>query len=207
MLRLFSLNKDIFVRTLVLTVSFAWITRLSAQSGDTVLAANTILLQVLSISAFALDGIAVSAESLSGQAVGRKDWQRFRIIIFKTGLVSYALALVLSLIWALSMPWYLGFMTGIDSVYQLAYDYRWYAILLPVIGVGAYWLDGIFFGLTAGRSIRNAALLVAIIFFPLSWLLYQCYDIAGIWLSVWALLLLRLCVLFLLLKIKITPYS
>ena len=195
MLRLFSLNKDIFIRTLILTLSFAWITRLSAQSGDVILAANAILLQVLSISAFALDGVAVSAETLSGQAAGRRDWPRFRIIVKRTGIVSYGLALMLSAIWWLAMPTYLQFMTNIESVFTLAYDYHLYAVLLPLVGVGAYWLDGIFFGLTAGNVIRNAALILAVIFFPLSWLLYQQWDMTGIWLSVWCLLLLRLIIL------------
>lgn len=195
MLRLFSLNKDIFVRTLILTLSFAWITRLSAQSGDVILAANAILLQVLSISAFALDGVAVSAETLSGQAAGRRDWSRFRIIVKRTGVVSYGLAIILSAIWWLAMPTYLGFMTNIEPVFALAYDYHLYAVLLPLVGVGAYWLDGIFFGLTAGSVIRNAALILAAVFFPLSWLLYQQWDMTGIWLSVWCLLLLRLIIL------------
>ena len=195
MLRLFSLNKDIFIRTLILTISFAWITRLSAQSGDVILAANAILLQVLSISAFALDGVAVSAETLSGQAAGRRDWPRFRIIVKRTGVVSYGLALMLSAIWWLGMPTYLQFMTNIEPVFALAYDYHLYAVLLPLVGVGAYWLDGIFFGLTAGSVIRNAALILAVIFFPLSWLLYQQWDMTGIWLSVWCLLLLRLIIL------------
>ena len=195
MLRLFSLNKDIFIRTLILTLSFAWITRLSAQSGDVILAANAILLQVLSISAFALDGVAVSAETLSGQAAGRRDWLRFRIIIKRTGVVSYGLAMVLSTIWWLAMPTYLTAMTNIEPVFALAVDYQYYAVLLPLVGVGAYWLDGIFFGLTAGHIIRNAALLLAGIFFPLSWLLYQQWDMTGIWLSVWALLLLRVIIL------------
>ena len=195
MLRLFSLNKDIFIRTLILTLSFAWITRLSAQSGDVILAANAILLQVLSISAFALDGVAVSAETLSGQAAGRRDWPRFRIIVKRTGIVSYGLALMLSAIWWLAMPTYLQFMTNIESVFTLAYDYHLYAVLLPLVGVGAYWLDGIFFGLTAGNVIRNAALILAVVFFPLSWLLYQQWDMTGIWLSVWCLLLLRLIIL------------
>ena len=194
-LRLFSLNKDIFVRTLILTLSFAWITRLSAQSGDVILAANAILLQVLSISAFALDGVAVSAETLSGQAAGRRDWPRFLMIIKRTGIVSYGLAILLSAIWWLAMPTYLGFMTNIESVFALAYEYHMYAVLLPLVGVGAYWLDGIFFGLTAGNVIRNAALILAAIFFPLSWLLYQQWDMTGIWLSVWCLLLLRLIIL------------
>ena len=195
MLRLFSLNKDIFIRTLILTLSFAWITRLSAQSSDVILAANAILLQVLSISAFALDGVAVSAETLSGQAAGRRDWPRFRIIVKRTGIVSYGLALMLSAIWWLAMPTYLQFMTNIESVFTLAYDYHLYAVLLPLVGVGAYWLDGIFFGLTAGNVIRNAALILAVVFFPLSWLLYQRWDMTGIWLSVWCLLLLRLIIL------------
>lgn len=195
MLRLFSLNKDIFIRTLILTVSFAWITRLSAQSGDVILAANAILLQVLSISAFALDGVAVSAETLSGQAAGRRDWPHFRIIVKRTGVVSYGLAMMLSTIWWLAMPTYLDFMTNIEPVFALAYDYHLYAVLLPLVGVGAYWLDGIFFGLTAGSVIRNAALILALIFFPLSWLLYQQWDMTGIWLSVWCLLLLRLMIL------------
>ena len=195
MLRLFSLNKDIFIRTLILTLSFAWITRLSAQSGDVILAANAILLQVLSISAFALDGVAVSAETLSGQAAGRRDWSRFRIIVKRTGIVSYGLAILLSAIWWLAMPTYLQFMTNIEPVFTLAYDYHLYAVLLPLVGVGAYWLDGIFFGLTAGSIIRNAALILAAIFFPLSWWFYQQWDMTGIWLSVWCLLLLRMLIL------------
>ena len=194
-LRLFTLNKDIFIRTLILTLSFAWITRLSAQSGDVVLAANAILLQVLSISAFALDGVAVSAETLSGQAAGRRDWKHFRIIIKRTGVVSYGLAFLLSLLWWLIMPGYLQMMTNINTVFTLASDYSLYAILLPLIGVGAYWLDGIFFGLTAGAIIRNASLILAFIFFPLSWLLYQQWDMVGIWLSIWCLLLLRFIIL------------
>ena len=195
LLRLFSLNKDIFIRTLILTLSFAWVTRLSAQSGDLVLAANAILLQVLSISAFALDGVAVSAEALSGQAAGRRDWRRFSIIIKRTGIVSYGLALLLSIMWWFAMPHYLQMMTNIEPVFELASAYQSFAILLPLIGVGAYWLDGIFFGLTAGRAIRNAALTWSAIFFPLSWLLYQQWDMTGIWLSVWSILLLRMMVL------------
>lgn len=195
LLRLFSLNTDIFIRTLILTLSFAWITRLSAQSGDMVLAANAILLQVLSISAFALDGVAVSAETLSGQAAGRGDWRSFDLIVKRTGVVSYGLALLLSGIWWLIMPNYLQLITNIETVLTLASAYQHYAILLPLIGVGAYWLDGIFFGLTAGHSIRKAALILAIVFFPLSSLLYEYYAMTGIWLSVWCLLLLRMLIL------------
>ncbi|MDO5768634.1 MAG: MATE family efflux transporter [Psychrobacter sp.] len=195
LLRLFSLNKDIFIRTFILTISFAWVTRLAASTGDLMLAATTILLQVLTISALALDGVAVAAESLSGQSVGLGDKQQFDLVIFRTGMVSYGLAAALTLIWWLAMPYYLPLMTDHQEVIQLAFEYRWYAIILPVIGVGAYWLDGIFFGLTAGHVIRNAAIILAVVFFPLSYLLYLRFDTHGIFLSVCSLLLLRLGIL------------
>lgn len=200
MLRLFSLNKDIFIRTTILTVSFAWITRLSAQHGDVVLATNAILLQVLTISAFALDSLAVSTETLSGQTFGQKIWQDFKTVIKRTGIVSYVLATGLSVIWWLALPNYLSIMTDIDSIIQMAHEYRYFVIALPLVGVGAYWLDGVFFGLTAGKIIRNAALLVGMIFFPVSWLLNHYFGVTGIWLSVWLLLLLRFIILACFLK-------
>ena len=195
MLRLFSLNRDIFIRTLVLTLSFAWITRLSAMSGDVVLAANGILLQILNLSSFALDGLAVAAENLSGQSHGQGNKQKFWLVVRRTGIMSHALAVMLVLFWWLGIDAYLDLMTDINAVATLAYEYRWYAIMLPLVGVGAYWLDGIFFGMTAGKQIRQAALMVAVLFFPLSLWLYHAFAVAGIWLSVWALLLLRLAVL------------
>nr|WP_241879421.1 MATE family efflux transporter [Psychrobacter sp. PraFG1]UNK06208.1 MATE family efflux transporter [Psychrobacter sp. PraFG1] len=106
MLSLFSLNKDIFIRTILLTLSFAWITRLSAQQGDLVMATNALLLQVLSISAFALDGVAVAAESLSGQAAARKGRDQFITALKRTGVITFLLALSLSIIWAFVLPYF-----------------------------------------------------------------------------------------------------
>lgn len=198
MRHLFSLNKDIFIRTLLLTLSFAWITRLSAQQGDLVMATNAILLQVLSISAFALDGVAVAAESLSGQAVAYKGSKYFKLAVKNTGITIFWLAVTLSLIWLLVLPSFLGLMTDLQAVNTLALDYRYVAALLPLIGAGAYWLDGIMFGLTAGSKIREVAIIVALIFFPITWAVYKIYGahyaMPVIWFSVYWLLLSRFVV-------------
>lgn len=198
MLSLFSLNKDIFIRTVLLTLSFAWVTRLSAQQGDLVMATNAVLLQVLSISAFALDGVAVAAESLSGQAAARKGREYFTLAIKRTGIVVFWLAVGLSVIWLLALPTFLNIMTSLPAVNELALDYRYVAILLPLIGAGAYWLDGIMFGLTAGPKIRQVAIIVAVIFFPLTWAVYEVYGaqyaMPVIWFSVYWLLLSRFAI-------------
>ena len=195
MLSLFSLNKDIFIRTILLTLSFAWITRLSAQQGDLVMATNAVLLQVLSISAFALDGVAVAAESLAGQAAARQSRPQFLTAVKRTGIITFVLALSLTIIWAIALPTFLNIMTDLPAVTELALDYRYIATLLPLIGAGAYWLDGIMFGLTAGAKIRQVAIIVSVIFFPLTYLVYQLYGqeyaMPVVWFAVYWLLLSR----------------
>lgn len=192
---LLSLNKDIFIRTLLLTLSFAWITKLAAQSGDLVLATHACFLQVLYISAFALDGIAVATETLSGQSYASKNRFYFLQVLKKTGIISYILAIFLSFLWWLFYPQFISLMTNINDIKIMAVQYKWYAIFIPVIGVGAYWLDGVLFGLTAGKEIRKTATLVALMFFPTSYLLYHIFGAQGIWQSVWLILLLRLMIL------------
>ena len=198
MLSLFSLNKDIFIRTILLTLSFAWITRLSAQQGDLVMATNAVLLQVLSISAFALDGVAVAAESLSGQAAARQSRQQFITAVKRTGIITFVLALSLTVIWAFILPTFLSVMTDLPAVTELALDYRYIATLLPLIGAGAYWLDGIMFGLTAGAKIRQVAIIVSVIFFPLTYIVYELYGheyaMPVVWFAVYWLLLSRFAI-------------
>ena len=66
-------NGDILVRSVVLQASFTSFLFLGAGLGDVTLAANQVLLQFLSIAAFALDGFAFAAEALVGQTLGGRD--------------------------------------------------------------------------------------------------------------------------------------
>ena len=70
---LFGAQLDILIRTLFLLAGFAWFTNQGARFGDTTLAANHVLLQLVSFSAFVLDGFAFATESLVGRAQGQKD--------------------------------------------------------------------------------------------------------------------------------------
>ena len=65
-------NGDILVRSVVLQASFTSFMFLGAGLGDVTLAANQVLLQFLSITAYALDGFAFAAEALVGQTLGRR---------------------------------------------------------------------------------------------------------------------------------------
>ena len=89
-----SINLDILLRSIILQAIFVSFLLYGGQFGDVKLAANQILLQFLHIAAHGLDGFAFAAETLVGQAFGRRD----RTILRKSVTVTSKLALLLSLI-------------------------------------------------------------------------------------------------------------
>ncbi len=68
--RTVAVNRDIMIRSLSLIFVFAWFIAQGAKYGETVLAANAILMHFVSVSAYFLDGFAFAAEALVGKAVG-----------------------------------------------------------------------------------------------------------------------------------------
>lgn len=59
-------NRDILVRTFALISTFAVFTNLSSDLGTDVLSTNTLLLQVVTLASYFIDGIAFAMESVTG---------------------------------------------------------------------------------------------------------------------------------------------
>ena len=68
--RMLAVNRDIFLRTILLISSNVVFISVGAKMGDVVLAANAILFQFHHLAAWTLDGFAYAAEALTGSAVG-----------------------------------------------------------------------------------------------------------------------------------------
>ena len=79
--RFFTLNFDIFIRTLLLIFAFSFFTAKSAEICDGILAANTILLQLWMLFSYGIDGFAFAAESLVGKFIGAKSESDTKTII------------------------------------------------------------------------------------------------------------------------------
>src|SRR5690554_3096637 len=95
-----AVNRDIMIRTLLLVAGFAWFVRQSANFGDDVLAANHILLQLISFSAFFLDAFAYVVEALAGKAAGARDTALFDVVVRRSTELAGGCALILALtIW------------------------------------------------------------------------------------------------------------
>ena len=99
LLKLLSINFDLFIRTVLLTFAFLWITYQSSKLGEDYLAANTILLQFIVISAFFLDAYAFSTEGVVGYSLGRKIKKSFLSVVSSSFQLSFYTSLIISLIY------------------------------------------------------------------------------------------------------------
>ncbi|MEM9763448.1 MAG: MATE family efflux transporter [Pseudomonadota bacterium] len=188
---LLRLNRDIFIRTLLLTICFAWITRLGSQQGDLVLAANGILLEFFFVTAAGLDGFAIAAETLVGQAVGARSARRLSRAVVVSSVAAALLACGFALLLGLFSMDIVRLFTNVEEVRETASAFVLWAALIPIAGVACFQLDGIFVGAAAGPAMRNAMIVVAVIFLPLGWVMTETLGNHGMWASVWVFLLLR----------------
>ncbi len=189
---LFLLNRDILVRTFALVLSFALFTNFSAALGTQTLAANTLLLQVVTLSAYFIDGIAFATESFAGRYYGSGDRTHLRRLLTLGGFTSIALALTFALAFVLFPQPLFGLLTIHPGVIAAVQTYVGW--LVPVLGLGAiaYMLDGYFLGLTAGRVLRNATVLAAGVgFLPLALLAQSLGSAHLLWLALVGLMAAR----------------
>lgn len=189
--RLFALNRDLFLRTLLLLICFAWMARLGSLQSDVVLAANVVLWQFFLVSAYGLDGFAIAAETLVGQSIGARSRARFDQAVRLTTLWSFALAAVVSLVFLAASGALIDLFTSVESVRATARDYAFWACLIPLIGVAAFELDGVFVGATDSRAMLRSMILSTALYLPLSLALTEAFGNHGIWAAVWIWLLLR----------------
>jgi len=149
-------NRDIMLRSVLLQASFTTFVFLGARQGDVTLAANQVLLQFLSITAYALDGFAFAAETLVGQAVGARARDAVRQAARMAMQWGLAGALLLGAAFGLAGPWIIDLMTTSPEVRATARDYLPWLVAAPVIGVFSWIYDGIFIGATLTAEMRRS---------------------------------------------------
>ncbi len=161
--RMFTASRDIMARTILLQLSFTSFVFLGARFGDVTLAANQVLMQFLEITAYALDGFAIAAETLVGQAIGARamaDVRRAGRIALQWG---FGGAAVLALVYATAGGAFIDLMTTAPEVRLDARSFLPWLALAPLIGVASWIYDGIFIGALQTRAMLwTMALSVAV---------------------------------------------
>jgi multidrug resistance protein, MATE family len=181
--RVVSANSDIMIRTLLLVFGFSWFVRESARFGDDVLAANHILLQLVSFSAFFLDGYAFVAEAIVGTSVGARDLRRFDLAVRRSTELAAVTSLMLALLILLGGAAAVQALTNLETVREAASDHLPLAALYVLCAFAAFQLDGIFIGATRTRDMRNASIVSLAIFLLCWWPLTRWAGNEGLWLA------------------------
>jgi MATE family multidrug resistance protein len=176
-----SANLDIMLRTLILVFSFAFFINQSAKFGDTVLASNHILLQLIAFSAFFLDGYAFVVEALVGGAIGAKRTDVFDLAVRRSTVLALITAILLALVIALVGNIAVMLLTDISSVRLVANQLLPFAGLYVLFSFAAFQLDGIFIGASFTRQMRDAAALSIAVYFIAWWTLSDRFGIQGLW--------------------------
>lgn len=190
MKRLLRLNRDIMLRSLMLQLCFASLTVLGARIGPQVVAVNAVLLMFITFTAYALDGFAYAVEAFAGEAHGAKDGSRLLRVWHSACRQALVVALLFSLIYACFGSHIVALLTSIEQLQQAADRYLIWQVILPLVGVWCYLLDGMFIGATRGREMRNSMVVAALGYF-LTLLSVPLLGNHGLWLAVTVFLALR----------------
>ncbi len=193
--RTLSINLDIFIRTVLLAFSFAWFIQRSGAFGDVALAANQTLLQLFLFTGLALDGTAIAAETLVGQAMGARDpargLARFSSAIRRTFIMATLAALAFVVFYWLAGNALIALLTPEGAIREATKTYMPWVIISPLIVVVGFQLDGIFIGATRAREMRNSMVITAPIFIAASLWLASTYGNHGLWAAFSLYFLLR----------------
>jgi MATE family multidrug resistance protein len=177
----FSVNANLFIRTMALMFTFAFVTAQGARLGPAILAANAVLMNFQNLTSLGLDGIAHAAEAMVGKAVGQKDKASLEHTVKLTLRWSLIFSAGFTLVYLFAGPLIVRILTDLPGVRQTAMTYLPWLIASPLISVWCFLYDGVYVGMTRAREMRNIMLFSTIaIFLPL-WFLTQSFGNHGLW--------------------------
>ena len=189
--RLVAVNGDIMLRSILLQGAFTAFVLLGAGLGEVTLAANQVLMQFLSITAYALDGFAFAAEALVGTAVGAASRPALRQAAWIASLWGAGGAVVLAAFFLIAGPWIIALMTTAPDVRAAAGQALVWAALAPLVGIAGWMLDGIYIGATWTRAMRQGMLIAVAVHAVAVAVLLPAFGNNGLWAAMWVLFVAR----------------
>ena len=189
--KIFNINFNIFIRTILLTFSFLWFTYLGTQIGENYVAANAILINLVFLSAFILDAYAFSTEGMVGYSLGKKDLKLFKTIVKNSFILSSLTGLFISIIYFFINQYVINLMSDIEEIRKLSASYAIWLILIPFIASFCYQFDGIFIGTSQTKELRNAMIFSVFCYLLISIILTNYLSNTGVWVSLCLFMILR----------------
>jgi MATE family multidrug resistance protein len=164
-LNLFSISKNLFVRTMILVSVQAYLIKKSGLIGVDQLATMEILIVIFGLSSYTLDAFAHAAESTVGVSIGSKNKKNIYKSIKNTTEFALSFSVLIGIVLYISDYYIINLFTNIPVLQNLTIDLWSLVIITPFISMLAFQLDGIFIGATLAKEMRNSMILSSLIFY------------------------------------------
>jgi len=184
LIEFFRVNTDIFIRTFCIIAVFTFFTSKSASINNTILAVNSILIQLLLFFSFFIDGFAFAGEALVGKFVGAKEIKNLKKVVKLLFYWGAGLALIFTIIYLPGVKIILKLLTSQTDVIQIAQPFLFWVILVPIASFASFIWDGIYIGATASKAMRNTLLgSTFLVFAPVYYFLNPSLENHALWLG------------------------
>lgn len=165
MLKMFNMNRDIFIRSICFIAVYIGYTILSARFGDALLASCSIMMKLLMIFSYFIDGFAYAGEAMTGIFIGLEDPVKLKKSVRWNFVWCAGIALAFMFIYGFGGNLMVRLMTSDPQVADTSRQYILWLLLMPVAGCAAFAWDGVFIGATKSSFMRDAMLLSVLSFF------------------------------------------
>ena len=179
----FSVNANLFIRTMALIFTLGFVTAQGARLGGLILAANAVLMNFQNLTSFGLDGLAHAAEAMVGKAIGQKRRDALEESVRLTLRWSLIFSLGFTVVYFVAGPLIIGALTDLPDVRETAIRYLPWMIASPLVSVWCFLYDGVYVGATRAKEMRNIMVVSTLFVFLPAWYLLRPLGNDGLWLA------------------------
>jgi len=149
--------------------------------GETEMAASHVINQFMMLLALGLDGFAHAAEALAGSAwgLGKRDVFRRWVVISSAWAV--AASLVYTLIFWIAGNVIVTVLTDLEEVRALSRDLMPLLVIMPIISVWCFQMDGVFIGATAAAAMMVTMGIAFGIYMLILYPMSNAWGLRGLW--------------------------
>ena len=179
----FSVNANLFIRTMALMFTLGFVTAQGARLGGLILAANAVLMNFQNLASFGLDGVAHAAEAMVGKAIGQKRRDALEEAVRLTLRWSLIFSIGFTIAYLVAGQAIIGMLTDLSDVRETAVRYLPWLIASPLVSVWSFLYDGVYVGATRAREMRDIMVISTLVVFLPAWYLLQPLGNDGLWLA------------------------
>ncbi len=191
MMRFFTVNRDIFLRTLFLVAVNLFFTAAGAKQGAVILSVNTLLFQLFTLYSYVMDGFAYAGEAIGGKYYGAGNVRAFDDTVKRLFGWTVLLTALYTLVYYIGGEPFLRLLTDEPDVVAASKEYMLWAVAIPIAGMGAFYWDGLYIGMTATTGMLASTFAGATVFFTIYTLLFPILENHALWLALMLYLVAR----------------